>query len=555
MSPTPAEVVQAHARAHSLLALRRTLADPRADTGALRSLSATVVERACLDPAFRTWAAEMAIADSTPDPKAALRIIGSATPTTGGANILPVTKSLERIVGPWLDEALVADAAAVSAAWITAERVLDKLHLDRLVSIVQAVDLIAGLHGPRGEIRALSNPQFPGFAAIGVDNPPLILAEQAVHEAVHVTLAAYVALDANLTPLTDERVGVLSPFTGSVRTVERVAHGILSYAGVRQLWRAVATEAEPELWMELPDRGKACELVALRLRTLDARLALAMTCLFDAGGTEVCNLLNKLASDFLAVELETPVRDISQRSEIASAAGYPIRPSGLSPIQRAELDAAAQGNKVSRITIPFVDISTDGFALVSCAAVVASSWVIRSVPDPRIGRFSNLSSEAEHVLDADSKSEVHLYLHSDDSFARQAALLDREDQAGELLGIPICCREWFSREWPAEREVGGDLFRVMVRQAARDGGVIVASECDASAMYRGGGLCWHFPCSPACPETIRIVRARRDRLAESDLDLLTELDSARRCTITILADGTYLDGVRSQDGAVVVQFE
>ncbi|WJI79375.1 MULTISPECIES: HEXXH motif-containing putative peptide modification protein [unclassified Mesorhizobium] len=513
------------------------------------------MEQACLDPAFRTWAAEMSLSGSPPDPRTALRIITSARGANGGANILPVTKSLKSIVGPRLESQLVADPEVVGAAWMTVEYLLGRLSLHRLIPVVQAVDLIAGLHGPRGEIRSLSSLQFPGFAAIGVENPPLILAEQAVHESAHVTLAARIALDTNLMPLTDERVGILSPFTNSVRTIERVSHGILSYAAVRHLWRAVALEVNPEFWMELQDREKACDLVARRLRTLDARLALAMICLFDAAGIEVCNLLVDLAADLLETELDHPTKLVSRRREVVTAAGYPVKPAGLGAIQRAELGAATRGDKVSRVTLPFADISKDGFALVSSLAVVASSWVIRSVPDPRIGQFSNISGDVAHVLDADSGSEVHLYLHRDPALAREAAILDMDDQAGELLGIPTCCREWFLREWPAARQAGGDAFAVMINQAASGGTVIVASECDASAMYRGGGLCWHFPCSPSCPETIRIVRERRERLMRSDPSLLMELETAYRYTVTIREDGTYVDHATSEHNAVIVHFK
>ncbi|MBZ9864233.1 hypothetical protein LB515_02480 [Mesorhizobium sp. CA15] len=497
----------------------------------------------------------MSLSDSAPDPGIALRIISHARDANECANILPVTRSLKRIIGRSREEQLVADPQVVRAAWMAAEHLLGQLHLHRLLSVVQAVDLIAGLHGPRGEIRALSSLQFPGFAAIGVENPPLILAEQAVHESLHVTLAARIALDTDLKPLTDERVGVLSPFTSSVRTIERVSHGILSYAAVRQLWRAVAKATTPELWMELPDRGKARELVARRLRTLDARLALAMICLFDAAGVEVCNLIRDLAVDLMETELESPARAVSARREVVTAAGYSTKPVGLDAIQRAELDMAERGDKVSRITLPFAEISKDGFALVSTLSVAASSWVIRSIPDPRLGQFSNVSGDAAHILDADSKSEVHLYLHRDPSLAREAALLDSDDRAGELLGIPACCCEWFSREWPAAREVGGDVFAVMVRKVAREGRAIVASECDASAMYRGGGLCWHFPCSPSCRETVRIVRERKVRLMKSNPGLLMELERAYRSTITILEDGTYLDRSTSRQNAVIVQFE
>lgn len=555
MHPTPVELVRAHARAHALLALQRIIVDPSADTTALQTLSADAVEEACLEPAFRTWAAELALSDSAPNAQMALQIIASTRRAPKGVNGLPVTKSLQRIVGPRLSEMIIDDLSAVNTAWMTAQHTVERLRLGNLVSVLQAVDLITGLDGPWGEVRAFSNPQFPGFVAIGVNNPPIVLAEQAVHEAGHVTFAAHIALDAGLGLLTDERVGVLSPFTSSVRTIERVAHGIFSYAAVRELWRAVARDGYPELLIEVPDRGRALEIVARRLKTLDARLSLAITCLFDAAGTQVCDLLKRLAGDILAAELEPPVQIASQRREIVAAAGYPLKASGLDPLQRAEFNVAAHGDKVSRISIPFADISRDAFALLSSAGVVASSWVIRSIPDPRIGNFSNLSGEQDHVLNADAESEVHLYIHCEPSLARQAALLDREDQAGELLGIPSCCREWFAREWPRASTVDGDAFAVMIRQNARNGSVTVASECDASAMYRGGGLCWHFPCSPFCPETIGIVRSRRERLAVSDLALLRELDSARRRAITILADGTHIDGVRIDQTSVIVQFE
>ena len=73
-------------------------------------------------------------------------------------------------------------------------------------------------------------------------------------------------------------------------------------------------------------------------------------------------------------------------------------------------------------------------------------------------------------------------------------------------------------------------------------------------MYRGGGLCWHFPCSPDCAETIRIVGERRDFLTKHDPGLLRELDRANRDAVSLLPDGSYRDGISDVRGRVVVSF-
>jgi hypothetical protein len=445
---------------------------------------------------------------SRPGRGGALKLIASSTQHTTGPTFLPRASGLQRIIGTHLGDHLVSDEAIISKAWTTAALVLRELKLEGLLDLLAAVDLIAGINGPRGEIRALSNPQFPGFVAIGVDGPPLILAEQAVHEAMHVVLAARIALDTDVGTIADDRVGILSPFTDSVRTIARVVHGVLSYAAVLVMWRAVAAFPAPERWMEISDRMRAREIAARRERTIMARLRLAMICLFDGAGAEVCRRTRKLADEFLDIQLPRVALDVDSRKQIVAEAGYAVELSGLTPIERAELALAMCGNKVSRVSVPLSGISRVGFALVAHTAVAVSSWTTRSIPDPKIGGFSNVSKEAMHIVDAVSDSEVHLYVHAKSSCVRKAAIFDREDNAGALFGIPRCCRKWYSHAWPRAREMGGDLFSVMIRCAAQNGRVSVASECDASAMYRGGGLCWHFPCSPQCHETIKIVKAR-----------------------------------------------
>lgn len=554
MQHTHAELVRAHTRALSLLALQNVLAASGDAAVQLRAIGAEQFETAFVDPAFRSWVTEVLLGLAEMDPTRPLQLIGSALPPIDGVTVLPVTASLQRIAGPKMNTLLVTDPSVVRTAWSRARGVLEQVRHFELMSAFQAVDLIAGFHGPHGEIRALSNPQFPGFVAIGVDNPPLILAEQALHEAVHVSFAACLALLPELSELTEDQVGVLSPFTNSVRTVERVAHGIVSYGAVRELWRAASAEASLPSWMEFKDAGRASEIAARRIRTLDARLSVALRALVDAAGMDICRILGELAMRQFGVELNLPQISARLQSETVQAAGYPSEAEGLTPIQRAELQLAVHGQKVSRITIPMADLPLVGFALLASTSVVPSNWVVRPVPDPVLGNFSNLSGETEHVTDADPSSEVHLYLHKDPDLARQAALLDLEDQAGELLGIPSCCLDWFSRAWPKARAGGGDAFAMMIREAANEGHISVAAECDTSAMYRGGGLCWHFPCSPCCQSTIDVVRSRREFLRSCDPKLLAELDVSREYFIQLVDDGSYIRGKTKNLHSIKIQF-
>lgn len=554
MPLTSAEWVRAHARTLSLAMLRTIIASGTSESEKLRSLHAPVAERACLDPAFRVWTAETTLIGAVPDAMTALKLIASPRESKTGPVFLPKTSALRRIVGVPLGDHLVPNEEIISDAWATAQSVLRELKLDALLSLLIAVDLIAGIRGPRGEVRALSNPQFPGFVAIGLDNPPLLIAEQAVHESMHVVLAARLALANDFAALTDDRVGILSPFTDTVRTIERVVHGVLSYAAVLAMWRAVATFASPESWMELSDKTKAYNIVARRVRTLETRLRLAMICLFDGAGAEVCRRTKQLAVELLNVRLPSGRTDNNSRARIVAEAGYTPDLSELTPIERGELALAMYEDKVSRLSVQLSRIPRIGFALTGHTAVAASSWTTYSMPDPKIGGFSNVSFDTTHILDSGGDREVHLYLHPKPAYARKAAILDRDDKAGGTFGIPACCRRWYSTMWPRTRETGGDLFSVMVRLAARNGRILVAAECDASAMYRGGGLCWHFPCSPQCRETVAVVDTRRKLLEKFDPSLLAELDRARRNSITILADGTYQDGEVNGAGALIVSF-
>ena len=494
----------------------------------------------------------MLLTASPPTADVALGVLETCPAPSVGPYVLPNNADLQGIVGDPLAQAIVNEPEMVLDAWRRACRTLSILQLGKLARTVEAVDLLAGLDGPYGEIRSFSNPGFPGFVALGIRNPDVILAEQAIHEAVHVVFSAHLALRDELSPLLDERAGALSPFTNSVRTIERVAHGILSYSAVHRLWAAVGGSAAAPSLLGIQDRFQCHDIIARRLKTLEQRLALATLHFCDAAGAEAFNVLCAVADDLLGLALAAPFRPGGD-ALVAEAAKQPFAPASLNAIERAEIALASVGMKASRITVRFADLPAVAFPLAAHCAVVPASWVVSPVPDPKLSGFSNLSGPASHVLDASSDSEVYLYLHQNPAIARQAAILDLTDEAGELLGIPACCRRWFQQNWPVAKSYGGDAFALMLRQAAKVGEVHMVPECDASAMYRGGGLCWHFPCSPVCTETVALVTQRRVYLQGSNPLLLAELEAAYRRTFSLLEQGGYVDGVCADQGAVVVR--
>lgn len=261
------------------------------------------------------------------------------------------------------------------------------------------------------------------------------------------------------------------------------------------------------------------------------------------------------ASDLLeaiqGVGVPIDVQSIAARSRVEVVrSGWPTRNElRLSPIEWAEVCLASVGDKVSRIAMRADDAANVYFEILAMAPAVLAAKAIQSKPDPCLDRFSNTIAAEWPIDDAPVDSEVFVYVASTAESARAAARLDRMNEAGELLDIPECCVEFFRANWEACSAENGDLFRRMLRLNATQGVVQLHWTCDASAMYRGGGYCWHFPCSPQCSETIARIEARARRIRELAPDLAHELDLAYRSTLRLEPRGSYSE---SRDGPGVM---
>jgi hypothetical protein len=150
--------------------------------------------------------------------------------------------------------------------------------------------------------------------------------------------------------------------------------------------------------------------------------------------------------------------------------------------------------------------------------------------------------------------EIHLYIAADSHTAQRAASLDTRNEAGSMFGIPECCQRWFGERWENCRAQGGDLFAEMIRTHHVDGHLQVAQECDASAMFRGGGLCWHFPCGPKCEATIAAIHSRKEALLNLDASLVATLLSAQVQQLWLAENGRYHTRCPDRSRAIAIAF-
>lgn len=413
---------------------------------------------------------------------------------------------------------------------------------DALSGLISSIDIVNGIDGPEDEIVAYSNPAIPGFVAINVNAQPIIVGEMLIHEAAHSVTSALLALDPLHDRLFFNSVGVLSPFTDTARTPERVFHGIVSYACVREYWVRLAEF----------DCGLRKEVIDRRIDTLSSRVSLAIHLLADGVGRDVAMKSIYHTLDRMGIESEwLEWRDVN--SDLFTLNGY-SRSAELKPIQQAELLLAAHGHKVSRISSSMADLKNIGFAIAGQVPTVVSGSAFIQVDDEKLGGFSNVAICSDFSA-ARSEDLVHLYVACDIELARQAACLDAQNCAGELFEIPKCCRNWFDAAWPKVVTNGGDAFAHMIRLQNRSHEIYVSPECDASAMYRGGGLCWHFPCSPHCENTISLIKQRRLQLEKINPKLLKELELAKRDTILLTYDGVYVEDRIFDEGSILIRYD
>lgn len=420
-----------------------------------------------------------------------------------------------------------ADEQRLISAWHKGIEVLGTV-CPRLFGVVNdSVFLFLGINNKWGEIEAFSSPKSPGFIAIGINNPPILLAEEILHEAIHVYLWALLAERQDISDIWAKIPPVYSPFSRSPRPAVRVLHGIASYYAVLCFWESVAQNEKNYEWFgnNFTDEQWCKKIIHSRIGTLTARLSDAFFVLRQA--TKHSDILVQKSMTFLDKNIDfsrfSHPSNYSRLNNIAK-----ILPNVVNPIERAEILLAIHGNKVSRVSVPFRIASLIGENLIGKAPVLFSESVFCSKQDVNLGGFSNTIQSEKNILNADLKDEIFCYIGRDAQSVQVAQKMDVKNMAGHFYEIPECCQIFFRMNWDKIRSCHcGDSFGFLLQK--NDNGILIADKnCNAAAMYFGGGLCWHFPCNLRCKATSKLISERKRIMDTIDKSLSLEISTHQK---------------------------
>lgn len=219
----------------------------------------------------------------------------------------------------------------------------------------------------------------------------------------------------------------------------------------------------------------------------------------------------------------------------------------------AEILLALAGTKVSRLTAPASDIRLISQALDYPVFIAGRSLV--PIADLTLCGFSNQSSDGGLVSDLAGKREVYAYFGGDLADRAVLSVLDRLNAGGSYLGIPACCRSFFSATWePCLEQHSGDLaFTLISSHPEWSSGrpLQIPWQCNPYGMYGGGGLLWHFPCSLWCQHTIDLVDARYRLLERLDSEFATETRCFQERVFKLFPDRRFQFEIGGQGGVIV----
>jgi hypothetical protein len=370
---------------------------------------------------------------------------------------------------------------------------------------------VLGLNNRFGEVMAFSDKKLPGFLAFGVNNPPGVLAEELLHESVHTLIWSYLQLNPSVADSLHSLYGVYSTFVKRGRTAVRVLHGALSYGAVCSLWITICKSGlAGKAFATTDTEGR--RLAEYRISTLQNRVATSLDALENVcRNGEIADLASATQ---LSWALEAVSAEGCGKGSIEEQIQEIRAVATLNDVTKAEILLALIKEKQSRTVLPIDQLEfLDAFGRAGGKYVIGHT-LVKSDLDQKCAGFSNVVASTFELDSDDGGLDAFVYFGSDLSQIAETARLDNLNLAGTLLGIPECCQLFFSLNWDRVRNHGGDLFgHLLSKQPKVSSGHI---ECDVSALYRGKGLCWHFPCELHCENTRRVVQNRTELLTQID---------------------------------------
>lgn len=381
--------------------------------------------------------------------------------------------------------------------------------VDRVFS---SVDAIVVEKAEIGLIRAFSSPLIPGFMSVNGNCHPVVIAEQIIHEACHSWLNYLFLTGADDELDWASKTGCFSQFTKSPRNIERTTHGIFSYHAVLQLWTFLSKDQKMAPAIDFSDINR--RLVSLKMDLDNAGRFLRYAAVQNVINSITRNFEGLFSQKFPYLEAclqSDPQQYLVDILEIC-------RSFNLSITETCEVLLAVGGRKTSRIVLNFEKSFEFAQRIAPYVSVVNSNFaLVDSLPDMNAYGFIQREGIRNSILEV-SQGQVYIYLGSNAQIASGQDIGVIQGNIGNTFGIPSCCQDFFKANWDSSGlNSRGDLFMDMLSRKTPNA---IAWQCNFHATLLGASLLFHFPCSPSCLETIKLINERLQYL-ESLSEFLT----------------------------------
>ena len=399
-----------------------------------------------------------------------------------------------------------------------------KLFYPRGYSLLGLINAFSAINNPANVITSCSTDDYNGLVVIAENNPPVLIAEQLVHEATHIHFNNILYSNTAISDLFTQLPAFYSPFTESARPAEKVAHGIFSYSEVLSMWKSLrnCSAIKPEYFCLDEDEVKV--FIEKRISELNGRISCALRNLEALLKNDEKKIWKEIFDLFIPKKENSVSNNESLRkSDKLNINSFEM----LNNIEKAELLLAINGSKISRISIPSTETGNFSKLLDNCSYFSFASELIISKQDDSLNQFSNVIDGFVSYMDKEERNtDAFVYVGQEPNTLRKAIDLDTENKSGTFFEIPNCCQEYFTTNWEKARKgQNGDLasFLMQAEIEKNNAFVEIPWQLNSFAMYWGGGLTWHFPCSLNCERTISLINRRLDTLGKINTSLCDEL--------------------------------
>ena len=436
---------------------------------------------------------------------------------------------LKNLLGDELQYPLESNIKNVQSCFRQGRELLELFYL-RGYDLLVLIKAFSTVNNPANIITSCSTDDYNGLVVIAENNPPVLIAEQLIHEATHIHFTNIIYSNTELSDLFNRLPAFYSPFTESARPAVKLAHGIFSYIEVLSMWESLSNH--PNISQEYfhLDKDEIQIFINKRISELNGRISCALR-----------NLEALLKNDEKIIwkeifDLFVPYKKLNTVEKLNIN-----RFKMLNDIEKAELLLAINGSKISRISLPIIETGNFSKILGNHAYFCFSNELIISKHEDNLNNFSNvIDGYVSYLSNKEDITDAFVYIGQNPAEIRKASDLDSENKSGNFYEIPVCCQEYFSSNWEDSRNFyNGDLASFLIDNniESNDQLLEIPWQLNSFAMYWGGGLTWHFPCSLNCESTISIVSKRLDILQKIDSSLCEKLLYIQQLPILWTKDG------------------